>query len=106
MRIDAFTEEVVPFPLDREKQLTPGVMWVMRDIETGAVEAVTFLCPCGACNRETYTPVVEAPKPKTEHHWVYAPGPTISPSIRWLSGCKSHFNITNGKVIWHGDSGQ
>ncbi len=32
--------------------------------------------------------------------------PTISPSIRQLDGCFSHFWIQSGRVIWCNDSGQ
>ncbi len=71
----------------------------------GKLEAVNFLCPCG-CGSECYTPVVYKGQPHGEKVWEYESGPTITPSIRFLNGCKSHFNITNGKVIMHGDSGK
>lgn len=83
----------------------PGVMWVYE--HEGEVVAVNFLCPCG-CGSECYTPVTDATKgrPKTERHWLYSSGPTLTPSIRYVGGCKAHFNITNGKTVMHGDSGK
>lgn len=69
-------------------------------------EAVNFLCPCG-CGNKTYTPVTVGVK--EEHSWLFSRGPngpTLYPSIRWTGGCKAHFNITDGKVIVHGDSGK
>jgi len=82
---------------------------VMSD-ENG-VCAVDFQCPCG-CGSECYTPVTDATKgqPKTERHWLFSRGPTgrvtLSPSIRYTGGCKAHFNIEDGKVIMHDDSGK
>jgi hypothetical protein len=81
----------------------PGVMWVFMEGDTPV--AVNFLCPCG-CGAECYTPL-EGPRP---HKWAYSKGPnggpTLSPSIRYLGGCKAHFNIEDGKSIIHGDSGK
>ena len=87
----------------------PGEFWTLLD-KDGAAVAVDFLCPCG-CGSECYTPVTDATKgqPKTERHWLYSSGPggpTLSPSIRYLGGCKAHFNITDGKAVIHGDSGK
>ncbi len=83
--------------------------WTMVE-QDGAVVAVDFRCPCG-CGAECYTPVTDATKgqPKTDRHWLYSrgsSGPTLSPSIHYTGGCKAHFNITDGKVVLHGDSGK
>lgn len=88
---------------------TPEEFWVFAE-DDGSVSAVTFRCPCG-CGSECYTPVTDATKgqPKTERHWLYSRGPngaTLSPSIRYTSGCKAHFNITDGRAEFHGDSGK
>lgn len=81
-------------------------MWVLVDGD-GFVEAVTFQCPCG-CGRECYTPVTDATRGqlKTERHWLYSAGPTLTPSIRYIGGRRAHFNITDGRAVIHGDSGQ
>jgi len=75
----------------------------------GTVYAVDMQCPCG-CGAGCFTPIIgehhERNKPPGFHAWDYAPGPTLTPSIRYMGGCKAHFNITAGKVIVHGDSGQ
>lgn len=89
-------------------QLKPDDLWLLAGTD-GAIAAVDFLCPCG-CGQECYTPVTDATKgqPKTSRHWLYARGPnglTITPSIRYTGGCKAHFNVTDGKVEFHGDSG-
>ena len=91
------------------QKIKPGEMLVLLD-ENGVVAAVDFHCPCG-CGSDCYTPVTDATKgqAKTERHWLYSRGPngvTLTPSIRYTSGCRAHFNITDGKVIVHGDSGK
>lgn len=91
----------------------PGVMFVFYEPSKNldgtlnlTPQGVDMLCPCG-CGRDFYTPLItpELEGRNNSHHWRYSLGPTITPSIRFLSGCKSHFNITDGKVIMHGDSG-
>lgn len=92
------------FPDESKLPILPGEMHVY--LENEIAQGVNFLCPCG-CGHETYTPVTQ--DEKEPHHWQFSRGPngpTLSPSIRWLSGCKVHFNITDGKVIIHGDSGK
>ena len=81
-----------------------GEMFVFYDDKEP--QGAEYLCPCG-CGNSVYTPISSAEKPKDPHKWQYSnlKGPTISPSVRWICGCKAHFNITDGKVIIHGDSG-
>ena len=103
--IESYIEKKIRFgEAPSAQELKPGDFWVLID-DDGKVESVDFLCPCG-CGSECYTPVVIKGMPKLERHWVYESGPTLTPSIRYLSGCKAHFNITNGKAIMHGDSGK
>lgn len=100
--IKEYVEERHEFGREDPGQPSAGIMFVFY--EGGEPQGVDFLCPCG-CGNTCYTPVIQAGRPKQPRHWFYSPGPTIEPSIRWLSGCKSHFNITGGKVIMHADSG-
>jgi len=103
-KTDKFTEERVPFPLPEGYPRNPpvGVLWVFE--ENGEPEAVDFLCPCG-CGHSTYTPL----NGNHPQRWTYSKGPngpTLTPSIRWTGGCRAHFNITDGRVVWHSDSGK
>lgn len=82
----------------------PGEMRIFK--VDGQLEAVDFRCPCG-CGAECYTPVTPMNEPKQERHWQFDEATTtLSPSVRYLGGCKAHFNITNGKTVMHGDSGK
>jgi hypothetical protein len=104
--VDKYVETKKTFPYsDSDTSPLPGEIHVLCD-EQGRPRMVNFLCPCG-CGRDCPTPVsVDA---KSEHHWLLSQGingPTLSPLIRYLDGCKAHFNITDGAVQFHGDSGQ
>ena len=104
-RILSYTEEQHEFGgLDPGKPV-PGIMQVFMD--EGAPSMVDFLCPCG-CGHTVPTHLVRpgTTKMPNDRHWHYAPGPTLSPSIRFTGGCYAHFTITNGVVKFHGDSGQ
>lgn len=92
--------------LNPDERVPPGEIWIFHNPIDGQLEGVDFVCPCG-CGSRCWTPVTPSDQPKQERHWQFdEKTTTISPSIRWLSGCKAHFNITNGKTVMHGDSGQ
>lgn len=101
--ISSYREERHPFgAANLPAEPPPGVMWVFE--EKGEIVACNFLCPCG-CGSSCYT-LLRQDHPQ---HWEYRQGPhgpTLTPSIRYLGGCKSHFNISDGQVIMHADSGR
>lgn len=101
--ISQYVEQKIDFGKAPQTGPKPGEFWTF--VEDGKVMAVNFICPCG-CGHECYTPVTLENEPKQDRHWVYSAGPTLTPSIRYLSGCKAHFNITNGKPVMHADSGK
>lgn len=105
-RIDHYTEQRFEFGDERPKPV-PGVMQVIY--QDGEPYAVDFLCPCG-CGSGCFTPLVRSDRSRKEGEqrpiWDYKPGPILSPSIRYIGGCKSHFNIEEvngvpGSVKWH-----
>ena len=110
----------VPYPVDGEvgdrwcwppeasKPLEPGVMRVLY--VNGIPQMCEYLCPCGCgMPHPTFFPTDNRQRTAERHLWDFSRGPngpTLSPSVRCLGGCKSHYNITDGKVIIHGDSGK
>lgn len=103
--ITRYVEVVYEFGTDYPTP-EPGVMAVV--CEGGVPVMVDFLCPCG-CGRTCPTHLVPPGEPHKGRRWAFRREPngvTLVPSIRYLSGCKWHFNITNGAVIVHGDSGK
>ncbi len=96
-----FGEESGPNP-------TPGIMFVFYENDKPTM--LDFLCPCGCgntCPTHVVTMSEKAYQSNKNRRWGFDPDTlTVHPSIRFLSGCKAHFNITNGKVIMHADSGK
>jgi len=107
--IQSYTPVVLTYPYsDTDESPKSGEMQVLKN-EAGVVEMVNFLCPCG-CGRECPTHVVTmAEKADTSKQDVFKDSCwgfdeatlTISPSIRYTSACKSHFNVEGGKVKMH-----
>lgn len=103
-----YTEQLVEWGAWDQPKLEPGIIQVyMKD---GVPKMVDFYCPCG-CGRRCPTQLVEPghEKQPNDHHWNFSRGPngiTLSPSIRYLSGCKTHFNLTDGEAVVHADSGE
>jgi hypothetical protein len=96
------------WPPEASKQLDPGVIRVLY--VNGVPEMCEYLCPCG-CRMPcpTFFPTEKRQKMFERPLWVFSRGtngPTLSPSVRHTGGCKSHYNITDGKVIMHADSGK
>jgi hypothetical protein len=67
--------------------------------EDGEDWAVAFLCPCG-CGKRLELLLIKEAKP----NWTISIGrgdrPTLHPSIWLKGGCKSHFWLQRGRVIW------
>lgn len=60
--------------------------------------AIVFKCPCG-CNEDIILNTLPDASPK----WSYKIKKrkiNISPSVHRKKGCKSHFWIRKGKIIW------
>lgn len=97
------------WPSEADTPLQPGIMRVLYT--NGVPTMCNYLCPCG-CGMEcpTFFPVKGGRQRTPQRHlWDFSKGPngpTLSPSVRHTSGCKWHYNITDGKVIVHGDSGK
>ena len=93
---------VTPIPIE------PGVMNVLYKDNIPIM--CEYLCPCGCgMPHPMYFETSTLKRSPNRHLWNYSlgpNGPTLTPSVRCLSGCKSHYNITNGEVIMHGDSGK
>lgn len=62
-----------------------------------------FLCPCGCGDV-----IVLTSNAKLRPRWTFlvdqAHRPTVTPSIWRTKGCRSHFLMKGGKVIWVGET--
>ncbi|WP_345973770.1 DUF6527 family protein [Sulfurimonas diazotrophicus] len=71
--------------------LEDGVLYISMEYKT-----IIHLCPCG-CGREAITPL----SPAQWNMRFDGQNVTIKPSIgSWSFPCRSHYSITNSKVVW------
>lgn len=56
-------------------------------------------CPCG-CSRKIELMLLADVKPRWDLHVGQSGKPTLSPSVWATNGCRSHFWLRNGKVVW------
>lgn len=67
--------------------------------EGGEDWCVAFRCPCG-CGRLIELPLIPEAKPNWRLSCNKNGRPSLHPSVWLKEGCRSHFFIKEGKVIW------
>ncbi len=67
--------------------------------EDGEDWAVGFMCPCG-CGKKLELLLVKEASPNWKLTIDASNRPTLHPSVWLKSGCRSHFWVKNGKVVW------
>lgn len=60
---------------------------------------VGLKCPCG-CDYTIELPVIKEAKPRWDIKFNSQNKISLHPSVFLKKGCKSHFWIKNGKVVW------
>jgi hypothetical protein len=82
---------------------TPPNRLPFRDIvlakEDDEEWAVGFRCPCG-CGKNLELMLVDEAKPNWSISIDAKQRPTLRPSVHLTTGCKSHFWVKTGKIIW------
>lgn len=73
-------------------------IYLIKDIGQKAW-LIQFKCPCG-CNTIVNLNLIENASPRWRYFIDKKKRITIRPSVNRLVGCKSHFNIVDGKVFW------
>jgi hypothetical protein len=58
-----------------------------------------FLCPCG-CGRKIEVLLIKEAKPRWDLTVDKRRRPTLHPSIHLNDGCRSHFWIRAGRIVW------
>jgi len=86
------TDEFPYTGIEEDIKLDPNVMYLYKQ------QFAYFLCPCG-CGDVIRLNLSDKERPCWALQFI-DDIPTIRPSINKLSGCKSHFFIRDGKVVW------
>lgn len=61
-----------------------------------------FLCPCG-CGEEVKLSLLTDSRPRWRVEEHRDGSVTLHPSIRRIRGCRSHFFIRHGRIVWCAD---
>jgi hypothetical protein len=81
------------------ESVRPGKIYVISD---GPVpDTIIFKCPCG-CRADIYLNLLQDTRPYWTFSWERKGRISIAPSILRKVGCRSHFFVSRGKVIWAG----
>jgi len=67
--------------------------------DAGEDWSVGMYCPCG-CARRLELMVLQSVKPRWDYHVDQTGYVTLHPSVWLKTGCRSHFWLRNGKVVW------
>lgn len=91
----------VRFEADLADEFVPGMLSVVG--EAGSYWCAAMACPCG-CGARIHLSLVRTDTP----HWSLAVDragrPTLYPSVWRTSGCRSHFFLRRGQIIWCGST--
>ncbi len=77
-------------------ELLPGTLYAIG--ENGHLWHVALACPCG-CGATIALNVLSDASP-CWRLYEGSDGPTLSPSVWRTTGCKSHFILREGRVMW------
>lgn len=61
--------------------------------------AASFLCPCG-CGDTVSLSLIPTDRPRWRARIQRNGSITLSPSVWRTKGCKSHFFLHNGRIVW------
>jgi hypothetical protein len=79
------------------KKLRPKVLYLLGDQDS--LWQASFICPCG-CKETIHLNLLTDERPCWEVHFFAKNKVTLHPSIWRKVGCKSHFWLQEGHIIW------
>lgn len=79
------------------QSLVPKKLFVAR--EHGVDWEAGMICPCG-CGDRLAVVLLKGVKPRWDVHISSKGHPSLHPSIWRSSGCRSHFWLRDGRIIW------
>jgi len=85
------------FTDDVPNVVEPGIIYLIQN--QGYCWQSVMSCPCG-CKSDLFMNHVEDFKPNWTHQISEKNLITLYPSVDRTVGCKSHFWVTDGKIIW------
>jgi len=81
---------------DEPETLFPNVLYLVGEQEKWAA---VLLCPCG-CQKLVWLNLLRGHRPRWSVTVSTKGIPTISPSVNRQVGCRSHFFVRSGRIVW------
>lgn len=99
-RLQTYTSQVMPAPVENwhPSQMQPGVLYLLIPPDDPDDGVAHLLCPC-QCGRQIPLMFSEARQVWKPILHDDAPA-SLTPSINIGDGCRSHFTLTRGQIIW------
>ena len=66
--------------------------------ETNLFWQAALECPCG-CSQIIQLALTQDSHPRWKYNGTF-PNPTLAPSVQRSKGCRSHFFLQHGRIIW------
>lgn len=85
---------------DPPESCEPGVLHLVED-GAGQHWLAALQCPCG-CGAMIQLPMTPPARPCWQMRGTMQ-APTLWPSVRRIRGCRSHFVLRQGRVVWCDD---
>jgi hypothetical protein len=85
---------------DVPDKLEENVVYLIGD--TSAPWAAAFVCPCG-CKEVISLSLIPDDKPRWKARMQWNGSATLYPSVWRTRGCRSHFFVRRGRVLWVSD---
>jgi hypothetical protein len=77
------------------------IVYLIGDI--GTPWSAALVCPCG-CKELIQLSLVRNDNPRWRYRWHDDGTVSLDPSVWRTKGCRSHFHIRGGRVVWARDS--
>jgi len=74
----------------------PGILYIIKNEEYEW--QIVFICPCG-CKKLLHINLIKEYEPYW-HYTIKENQISLHPSVHRMIGCKSHFYLKAGKIIW------
>jgi hypothetical protein len=82
---------------DEPEKCDAGILYVIED--TGRPWAAAMACPCG-CGQALHMNLIPDTKPVWNLKHESNGTPTLAPSVWRQEGCRSHFFLRRGRIVW------
>lgn len=79
------------------EKLKAKKLYIAQDNDTNWLSAM--LCPCG-CGSRIYLNLLSEAKPSWKILIDLQENPSVFPSVWRMVGCKSHFFLRKGRIVW------